>query len=933
MMVSGYASRLRLTLTTVAKRTHFVNKIRAFLIYCPYRTKDSLGAFLYETKYARSELIRHLPKAKHPFNLFHVSSTPLEGTQRRMRLIHENLLPVPEVGREDERADNSSIQTGTQSTQRGPRAFHFHALALFACSLWGNPIQAAVHTDSGIYTLTRIVVTSVASFLPIGPEHDLDADILERIRSQRTGFHARYVMASGESSIVGSPRNATTSLADIPDLFIAALLATEDARFFEHPGLDPMGTARAFVEYLSGRTRGASGITQQLIKNQIVGSDVTFSRKSIEASLAIQLEDVLQKDEILEAYLGAVWFGRGWGAAGAARSWFGVNWDELNLSQVAFLAGLLQGPALFNPDRHPERAHARRNHVLTRMRVTGVISEDEYQVAKDERLNVIASQTEISRQEWSDVAIDRWIEANIVVSKLLVPRLDSEQLPVIETTFDARWQSLAQKALSAQVTRLGRMEAIDQILGDDLEMLEMVAGNEAAPPRALWSRTLRKVVADDRVMPAVILGRNPSRIAVARGWGPGSAWEIADQDVPQLLSRGDIVLIDRTSGEVVTQLGLEGAVVVMNIHTGEILASIGGNDTRISRFDRTTAQRQPGSTAKAFVYLAAMESGWQAQDMIDDNPHTFDSGYSPQNFGDRHTGIIPFYTAFEISSNIAAVKVANEIGMKAVSEIAQRAGAYEDEMAPYLTSALGATVTSLRNLVTGYAAIGNGGWTVRPVLVRRIIGHDGHIWERDAPVRSQDFSPQGIEDMQAMMRGVILRGTAATAFRNHPVAVIGKTGTSQGYRDAVFVGMGADIAVGVWLGRDDNTPADGFLGGSHAAPVAARIFLEAFEADLITSAGHDKDRNSQRFWPPLAIGEQARVSERGPRPADNHSSNEAFVVVPPFTGRQNAEIQTGGLDGFFLQPDRNEAQSGNDFGLGSGCSSGPFGSEDCLNRF
>lgn len=850
-----------------------------------------------------------------------------------MRLKSNAPLCDPDVGREDKRVEKRPIKTGIQLAQRGPRAFHLHAIALLACSLWGTSSQAAVHAESGIYTLTRIVVTSIASFLPVGPEHDLDEAIMQRIRSQRTGFHARYDMASGESAVVGSARNASTSLADVPDLFIAALLATEDTRFFEHPGIDPMGTARAFVEYLSGRTRGASGITQQLIKNQIVGSDVTFARKSIEASLAIQLEDVLQKDEILEAYLGAVWFGRGWGAAGAARSWFGVNWDELTLSQVAFLAGLLQGPALFNPDRHPERAHARRNHVLTRMRATEVISEDEYQIAQDERLHVIAAQSEIGRQDWSDVTIDRWIKTNSDVAKLLEPRVDTERLPVIETTLDARWQSLAQRALSAQVTRLGRIEAIDQILADDLEMLEIAAGNQAALPRALWLRTLRELVADDRVMPAVILGGSPLRIAVARGWGPASVWDVAERDVPQPLSRGDVVLIDRTSGEVVTQLGLEGAVVVMNIHTGEILASIGGNDTRISRFDRTTAQRQPGSTAKAFVYLAAMEAGWQAQDLIDDSPYTFDTGYSPQNFGDRHHGIIPFYTAFEISSNIAAVKVANEIGIQAVSEIAQRAGAYEEEMAPYLTSALGASVTSLRNLVTGYAAIGNGGWTVRPVLVRRITGRDGRIWERDAPARSQDFSPQGIEDMQAMMRGVVLRGTAATAFRNHPVAVIGKTGTSQGYRDAVFVGMGADIAVGVWLGRDDNTPADGFLGGSHAAPVAARIFQDAFEADLITSAGHDNDRNSHRFWPPLAIGKQARVSERGLLPVNDAPSGDAFTSVVSITGRSNAVIQTGGLNGFFSQPVRNDALRGGEFGLRAGCSSGLAALEDCLNRF
>lgn len=778
------------------------------------------------------------------------------------------------------------------------RAIKSLTVVLLAYVVFAAPVRASSGADAGIYMLTRLAVTAIGSFTPLQPEEHPEGDIVEQVRSQRTGFHAEYQLSSGKTSVVGSSRNARTLLADIPDLFVEAVLATEDARFFEHPGLDPMGTTRAFLELLSGRTRGASGITQQLVKNQIVGSEVTLSRKAMEAILAIQIEDVLHKDSILEAYLGAVWFGRGWGAGGAAISWFGKEWADLTLSEVAFLAGILQGPALFNPERHPERAHARRDHVLARMRATDVINERDYQTAKAERLAVIPAHSGVGRQEWSDVSVEKWIETHPSLAELLEPMPGSDRLPVIETKIDDQWQSLAQRALRAQVARLGQIEALDNISDDDVATLEMRAESGERLPQILWSRVLDKLGADDRMLPAVVLGRNPSRLAVARGWGVNNTWEIAERNVPQSLSRGDIVLINRASDEVAIPLGLEGAVVIMNIHTGDILASVGGYDIRASRFDRTASLRQPGSAVKAFVYLAALERGWRARDLIDDSPALFEDGYRPQNFGQHYSGVISFYTAFEISSNVAAVKIANEIGIANVSDIAQRTGAYESPMAPYLSSALGASVTSLRNLVAGYATIGNGGIPVRPTLVRRITDRDGRLWQIDTSASQRMFNNRAIGEMQSMMRGVVLRGTASQAFRNNPVSVIGKTGTSQGHRDAIFVGMGADIAVGVWLGRDDNTPTNGFVGGTHAAPVAAHIFKEAFEASLITADGHDMMHNSRRRWPPSVIGARAQFGDTDSQFTGNLASSEAGAPFA-FPGSQDTGVDTGEISGFF----------------------------------
>ncbi|MBQ2262992.1 MAG: transglycosylase domain-containing protein [Loktanella sp.] len=733
--------------------------------------------------------------------------------------------------------------------------------AILTCLSFQAHAQSHPNANAGIYTMTRLLISGMGALTPVSDEDKPGANILQRAVFQRSGFHARYQMATGEIREIGSARNTRTNINDIPDIFIAALLVTEDNRFFEHPGADPIGTARAFTQYLGGSTRGASGITQQLIKNQIVGSDLTFARKAIEATLAIQLESLLDKDEILQAYLGVVWFGRGWGAASAAQSWFGKDWDDLSLSEQAFLAGILQGPALYDPERHPERAHARRDHVLARMLATDVISQADFDQARSERLMTIPVQSGLGRHEWSDVTVERWIEANSAMAGILQPEGISERLPMIETSLDQRWQSLAQSALRSQIEEFSLFEGINNISADDLEIVRMRAGNSQSLPSNTWRSVMRAMGADERVLPAVLLGGD--NVAIARGWGMNSGWVTEQRSILPGLRPGDVVLIDRESNGIVTSREVEGAVVVMNIHTGEILASIGGNDVRISRFDRTMALRQPGSAAKSFVYLAALEAGWRPTDLIDDARAVFEGGYSPQNFRGQQYGIMPIYTAFENSSNVAAVKLANQIGIRWVSEVATRTGAYPDEMEPYLSSALGASETTLRDLVTGYASIGNGGFPVSPILVSTIADRDGQVWAIRPGAEQFGFSDHAIVGMHSLMRGVVTRGTAAQAFRNSPVHVIGKTGTSQGNRDALFVGMGADIAVGVWIGRDDSAATNTLLGGTHAAPVAARIFREAFEIGLINEYGHDAEESALRLWPPMAVGDTQDVPVGG----------------------------------------------------------------------
>lgn len=755
-----------------------------------------------------------------------------------------------------------------------------------------------IKPDTGIFALSRLAATVAAPFADTSSGTlEGDLNLIERIRSQRSGFHTRYSVTTGLDEITGqpvttegtagSPRNARTTLEDLPITFIQAVLATEDARFFDHPGVDPIATIRAAIGHLEGRTRGASGITQQLVKNQLVGSAPTLSRKIVEAVLSIRIEQDLSKRDILEAYLGAVWFGRGYGAGGAAQSWFGKPWDQLTLGETAFLAGVLQGPALLNPERHPERAKARRDHVLGRMLETGAISKEDHDAATAEILKVIPNPPTGSARNWVEVAIEGWARSGRA-GDLLEPRADQGELPLVETTIDQRWQDIAQNALTRQMDRLGATQAMDQLTGPILEEIAQAAAAGERTSSQNWSTLTANLASDERATPAIaVIGDQGLRLAIASGWGPTSTWRLEEPKDAPWLKAGDVVMVDRTTKDVLGARPVEGAVVVMNIHTGEVLATVGGSDIRISKFDRTRALRQPGSTMKAFVYLAAMEMGWGPMDLVSDAPMTFGSGYRPQNFGGNSYGLMALTTAFEISSNVAAVRIASEVGIGWVSEVAQLAGAYEGPIDPYLPSALGATSTTLLRLTTGYATIGNGGYRVDPVLVRAIDSPEGRV-DMPATPGQRVFSDRAIEAMHGMMRGVITRGTATNAFSNHPVAVIGKTGTSQENRDALFIGMGADVAVGVWIGRDDNRPTNGFLGGEHAAPVAAEILKSAFEAGMIDASGTMTGNTDQRMWPPEGLndGQNAPVLGGG-------IVTEPLKPIVPIRSRQEITTSDG----------------------------------------
>ena len=342
----------------------------------------------------------------------------------------------------------------------------------------------------------------------------------------------------------------------------------------------------------------------------------------------------------------------------------------------------------------------------------------------------------------------------------------------------------------------------------------------------------------------------------------------------------------------------------MDPRTGDVIASVGGVDPRVSAFDRTRAVRQPGSAIKPFLYLSALD--YELDPMMDlsnfEQTYTDWNGvkWSPKNYDHSQTGGMPMLRALEQSSNLAAADLINRIGVASMARVAEAAGVYEPgAMRPFMSSALGASETTLMNLVSGYAAILNDGVPRRPKVIAGLSSSDSSDKLRP------EHDPRGypiarrsaVSDIISMMRGVITRGTASVAFSRHPVMLVGKTGTTQDHRDAWFIGVTPHLAIGVWLGKDDNTSLPGkTAGGSDAAPIAARILQDAFDAGLITSDGYrDQKFSSGTAWPPSQFGSEYQSGDTyqvgTPDGGDNFflETGPDDQVLKPNTGRNGGE--------------------------------------------
>jgi penicillin-binding protein 1A len=663
----------------------------------------------------------------------------------------------------------------------------------------------------------------------------------------------------------------------IPVRVRQAFLAAEDASFYEHSGIDPQAVVRALVTNLRNRGSdarpvGASTITQQVAKNFLLTNEVSYERKVKEAILSLRIEAAFSKNEILERYLNEIYLGLGaYGVAAAALVYFDKSVHELTLAETAYLAALPKAPNNYHPFRFPDRAIERRNWVLERMTLEGIITEEERREAAAEPLRVKPR----ARSQYL-FASEYFAEE---VRRELVEMYGEDALYggglSVRTSLDPEIQTMARKALMDGLLRIdlqksgyrGPIETLELNAGEDwgpkigavepladvpewkVAVVLSVSGDEAIiglrPEREVWGAFSNERVRG-RISMQDVVWRSARR--------PGRAFAQVRR-MGDILQPGDAIFVEKVDGDrwrlrQVPQIS--GALLAMDPHTGRVLAMVGGFSFAQSEFNRATqAWRQPGSSFKPFIYAAALDNGYTPSSIVLDAPIEIVSGgqiWRPRNYGGKYAGPSTLRVGVERSRNMMTVRLAKDMGMPLVREYAKRFGIY-DNLGLFLPMALGAGETTVMRLVGAYAIIANGGQKIQPTLidriqdrhgrtvfrhdVRRCDGCNATTWEHQAPPTVVDEREYVLDPMTAfqitsIMEGVVQRGTA-TVVKALGKPVAGKTGTTNDEKDAWFIGFTPDLVAGVFIGYDVPRPmGHGSTGGQLAAPV----FLEFMQSAL-----------------------------------------------------------------------------------------------------
>ena len=657
---------------------------------------------------------------------------------------------------------------------------------------------------------------------------------------------------------------------DIPDLVKQAFISAEDKNFYTHHGYDTRGMVAAVIEAVKSggkKMRGASTITQQVMKNFLLSSDRTAERKIKELILASRVEKAMSKEKILELYLNEIFLGQNsYGVAAAAQTYYNKPLSELSAAEVAYLAALAQRPGTLHPVRDHDDAIDRRNYVLKEMHDNGYIDQATLEAAIAEPLLTVqngdyeAFRESLPPRDYFTDEIRRQLSGTFGEDEFFSGGL------TIRATVDAELQEAAAAALRKGLEKYDRDQGVWR--GTGLTLPAEVLGSEESWRAALAALEVPRDIAT--WFPAVVLevGESDARIGIEGVAEDEDGHFIPAEDVTwarkqldggelgrkakvagDLVSVGDVVLVRAVTNEDGTfkrwslrQVPeVQGAFMAMDVNSGRVLAMQGGFSYQYSVFNRATqATRQPGSSFKPFVYAAALDSGFTPATIVIDAPIEVDTAqglWTPKNASGKFYGPTPLRTGIEQSRNLMTVRIAQEIGMDTVAAYAERFGVY-DRLGPYLANALGAQETTLFKMVAAYAMFANGGERVEPTLVDRVQDrfgrtvylHDQRICENcGAPElapgegvditshREQVMDPITAYQLTSMLEGVVTRGTAAGI--NLPVPVAGKTGTTNDAKDVWFIGYTSNIVAGCYIGYDQPRTMPGASGGHFCGPV------------------------------------------------------------------------------------------------------------------
>ncbi|MFH1872183.1 MAG: penicillin-binding protein 1A [Pseudomonadota bacterium] len=635
----------------------------------------------------------------------------------------------------------------------------------------------------------------------------------------------------------GEERRDFVHIKDVPAVMIQAILAAEDERFYQHPGIDTLGVLRAAYSNFvgGGKRQGASTITMQVARNFFLSSEKTLTRKLYEMLLAFKIEHNLGKDQILEIYLNQIYLGqRAYGFSAAAQIYFGKALKDVSVAEAAMLAGLPKAPSAYNPVANPKRAQLRQRYVLRRMRELNFIDDAQLAAAPEETLRIKRDVNDFGVRAQHVAEMARQIAAERFPDDVY-----SRGLRVI-TTIDSGEQQAAYQAVRRGVMDYDRRHGYR---GAEA----YVVLKDVSPEN---DEELEELLTDyddsDDLLPAIVLEATPKLVrAYLRGGevlsisGDGlkfAARMLDDKATPnKRLRRGAVIRVQKSdkSWQILQLPEVEAAFVAGSPVDGAIRALIGGFDFNRNKFNHVTqAWRQPGSSFKPFIYSAGLEKGYTPASVIPDEAvsisaeETGSQAWEPKNYDGKYDGPMTLRTALAKSKNMVSIRLLRAIDTHYAQDYITRFGFDADKHPPYLTMALGAGSVTPWQQLAAYSIFANGGYRIEPYIVRQILDDKGAVLAAIQPALAGDESLRAIDArnawlMDSMMHDVVRRGTAtraATALKRGDLA--GKTGTTNDYIDAWFCGYQPTVVGIAWIGFDQpRRMGNGETGGAAALPI------------------------------------------------------------------------------------------------------------------
>ncbi|MED5353879.1 MAG: PBP1A family penicillin-binding protein [Nitrospinota bacterium] len=645
-------------------------------------------------------------------------------------------------------------------------------------------------------------------------------------------------------------------LENIPLSLKQATLAVEDSNFYYHFGIDPKAIFRAFITNIKAGhvVEGGSTITQQLTKTMFLSKERTLPRKIKEAILAVRLELVFTKDEILEMYLNQIYYGHGtYGVEAAARNYFGKSVKDLTIAECAMIASLPKAPNNYSPYRNPKRARKRRNHVIRRMENISFINQEEAELALQEDFHLGKVEKMLNKAPYFVEHVRRILEEKFGSNKLYRAGLK------VYTTLNMNMQESAQRAIKENLLIAdkrygyrGSLGTVDITQGESAVRNAMIKQNGFLEEENIKAGDIiyGAVIKVGKSQAWVILGQEDGYLNIkdmnwARKPNPNLDGRWAKIKNPnEAISVGDLIIVKvlgRKQGGLGWSLSLEqepeveGALVSLAPENGQVKAMVGGYDFKKSQFNRSVqAIRQPGSAFKPIIYAAAINEGYSPSSIIIDSPIIFKEKqdafdkWKPVNFEEKFYGPTSLREALAHSRNVVTVKLMQKIGIKSTIRLAKKLG-ISSKLEENLSISLGSSGMTLYELVSAYSAFANMGNRIKPTVIRNIKSRSGEVLFSSIPEITQPISPGTAHIITSLMKSVVKNGTAKKVKAlKRPVA--GKTGTTNNYVDAWFMGYTPALVTGVWVGKDKDEPLGRNETGSRAAiPIWLQFMQEALE--------------------------------------------------------------------------------------------------------